>query len=177
MKIRLRWPVFVILASLIVIAAISINPLLQLSRSHAAHASGSASITLTPSSAQPGTIVQVSGQNFVPNDTVDIYLNEINGPFLGSGVADANGNLPATNITVPDHQYEGQSLIVAAQLQDNVLASAYLTITPIITLSSTILSPKETMAITGEGMPYSNYSRVMYLDSTNNNSFDSVGGW
>ncbi|HLJ33194.1 MAG TPA: hypothetical protein VKU38_06065 [Ktedonobacteraceae bacterium] len=174
MKIRLRWPIFVILASLIIIAAISMNPLLQLSRSHAAHASGSASITLSPASAQPGTIVQVSGQNFVPNDTVDIYLNEINGPFLASAPADASGNLPATNFTVPD-QNEGQSQIVAAQLQDNIVASAYLTINPIITLSSTILSPGETVTLTGKGLPYS-YILELFLDSTNNNYFDSTGG-
>ena len=172
-KKLLRWPVVAIIVSLVVMAIISINPFLQLSHFHAAHASGSASITISPSAAQPGAIVQVSGQNFVPNDIVDIYLNEINGPFLASAVADASGNLPATNITVPDEN-AGQWSVVAAQIKDNMLASAFLTIESSISLSATALYPGETVTLTGKGLPYECIVQL-FLDTVSQYGFFSIG--
>lgn len=174
MKKLFHWPVLAICAGCIVLALIALIPFFQSSHTHAAHASGSASITISPTAGPPGSIAQVSGQNFVPNDTINIYEWQINGTLLGTATADASGNLPPTNITIPDEP-ENTITIIAAQVNQQVQASTTFTIEAEMSLSTTTLYPGQKVTFSAKGFPTYSYTQL-YLDNTNGNYFTSFGG-
>ena len=144
MKQIVRWPTLLLVLVILIVAAI-VPTALSIRHAIGAHASGGASITLSSPSAQPGTTIQVSGKGFTPSQSVTLYLGTASGSVLTSATADASGNLPLTNVTVPD-QPGGAYSITA--VQGKLTAQAPFSIVPVISLSRTFLYPGATVTLT-----------------------------
>lgn len=157
MKKFLRKPVLFVLGFLILTGLIP--TIFYTSHSVKVHASGSTSITLSASSAQPGTILQASGQGFVPSDSVSINLNSSTGPLLASAVADSSGKLPATNIIVPDLPAGNYTLVAT---DGSLLANGPLTIIPVLTLSQSTFHAGQGVTLVGKGFLANNSLDVYY---------------
>lgn len=173
MKRFVRWPIVLIFAALVVAALVPVFPLLHAGKLGRAHANGSASISLSSSTGQPGTIVQVSGQGFAANNQIDIDLVAYTTLLLASVAADPRGNLPSTNITVPD-QPTGQYTVTATQGSSNIAANTTLSIVPIFTISPKRVMPRQQVTITGAGFASGDYIEL-YLDTMNGNNFATFG--
>ena len=169
MKKFLRWPALLVLAALIVAALV---PAI-LSADHAlkARASGGATISLSSATGQPGTIIQVSGQNFAPSEAISLYLGSASGTLLASTTTDASGNLPSTNITVPDLPSSAYGIVA---VQGTVTASAPFSIVPVISLSRKVLFPGVAFTLTAKGFASQDFVYV-YLDNTTGSSFAAFG--
>jgi len=172
MKQIVRWPTLLILVILIVAAIVPAA--LSIRHAIGAHASGGASITLSSPSAQPGTTIQVSGKGFTPSQSVTLYLGTASGSVLTSATTDASGNLPLTNVTVPD-QPGGAYSITA--VQGKLTAQAPFSIVPVISLSRTFLYPGATVTLTAKGFA-ADTAVELYFDTISGQSdmyFDSNG--
>lgn len=134
MKTFLRWPLLLVLAALIVAALIP--TILTANHTPKAQASGGATLSLSAPNGQPGTSIQATGQGFIPSSTVSLYLGSTTGTLLTTTTTDSSGNLPSTNITIPD-QPGGYYGIVASQ--GSVTVTAQFSIVPSISLSKTAL--------------------------------------
>jgi hypothetical protein len=154
-----RWPTLLVLVILVVAAIVPAA--LSIRHSIGVHASGGATITLSSPAAQPGATIQVSGKGFTPSQLVTLYLGTASGTLLTSATTDATGNLPSTNITIPD-QPGGAYGITAAQ--GKVTAQAAFSIVPSISLSKTLLYPGEVVTLTAKGFA-ANYYIYLYLDT------------
>jgi len=165
MKTFLRWPVLFVLAALLVAALVP--TILTVNHIPKAHASGGATLSLSAPIGQPGTTIQATGQGFTPSSTVSLYLGSATGTLLATATSDTSGNLPSTNITVPD-QPGGYYGIVASQ--GSVTVTAQFSIEPTISLSKTALYPGAVVVITAKGFASFDYVYVS-LDSTNNYDF------
>jgi len=145
-----------------------------------AYASGGAKITLSSSTGQPGATIQVSGTGFTPGQLVSLYLGSASGTLLTSATTDTSGNLPSTNITVPD-QPGGANTITA--VQGKLIAQAAFSIEPLISLSKTALSPGEVITLTAKGFAANSVVQLyfdtisgqsdMYFDSNSNGDYTS----
>lgn len=163
-----RWPFLLAFAALLVVACIP--AILSANHISKAHASGGATLSLSAPVGQPGTTIQATGQGFAPSSTVSLSLGN-GGPLLATTTSDINGNLPSTNITVPN-QPGGAYGIVATQ--GSMTASAQFSIVPVISLSRTTLYPGASFTLTAKG--FASQDRVsVYLDSTNTYSFAYFG--
>src|SRR5258708_38474049 len=112
MKQIVRWPTLLLVLGILIAAAI-VPTALSIRHAIGAHASGGANITLSSPSAQPGTTIQVSGKGFTPSQSVTLYLGTASGSVLTSATTDASGNLPLTNVTVPDQPGGAYSITAA----------------------------------------------------------------
>lgn len=168
MKTFLRWPVLLVLAALIVAALVP--TILTANHTSKAHANGGATLSLSAPVGQPGTTIQATGQGFTPSSTVSLNLGN-GGALLATATSDTNGNLPSTNITIPD-QPGGVYGIIATQ--GSVTTSAPFAIVPVISLSKTTLFPGASFTLTARGFA-SQDSVSLYLDSTSNYSFAYFG--
>lgn len=128
------------------------------------HASSGTKITLSALTGQPGATIQVSGKGFTPSQPVTLFLGTASGTLLTSAITDATGNLPSTNVTVPD-QPGGAYGITA--VQGKVTAQAAFSIVPLISLSKTILHPTEVVTLTSKGFAANNVVQLY---------FDTIGG-
>src|SRR5260221_9565666 len=137
MKQIVRWPTLLLVLGILIVAAI-VPTVLSIRHAIGAHASGGASITLTSPSAQPGTTIQVSGRGFTPSQSVTLYLGTASGSVLTSATTDASGNLPLTNVTVPDRPGGAYSITA---VQGELTAQTPFFILPGISLSRTFLFP------------------------------------
>lgn len=173
LKKFVRWPVVLILIVLIVAALVPVFP--YISKLGSVHASGSASISLSSPTNSPGTVIQVSGQGFAPDDqiNIDLLLDGGSTQPLASGVASANGTLSATNITVPA-QPTGQYTVTATEESSNISASTTLSIVPAFMISPKKVMPGEKVTITGAGFSGEDYIEL-YLDTITGNNFASFG--
>lgn len=169
MKTFLRWPILLVLAALIVAALVP--TILAANHTPKAHASGGATLSLSASIGQPGTAIQATGQGFTPSSTVSFNLGSTTGTSLATATSDTSGNLPSTNITVPD-QPGGYYGIVASQ--GSVMATAQFTIEPTISLSKTSLYPNAPIIVTVKGFGAFDFV-YLYLDNTNYYYFSSFG--
>src|SRR5260221_8933825 len=113
MKQIVRWPTLLLVLGVLIVAAI-VPTALSIRHAIGAHASGRASIALSSSSAQPGATIQVSGKGFTPSQSVTLYLGTASGSVLTSATTDASGNLPLTNVTVPDQPGGAYSITAVA---------------------------------------------------------------
>src|SRR6266852_871210 len=153
-----RWPTLIVLAVLLLAALVP--AVLSISHATHAHASGNATITLSAPTGQPGATIQVSGQGFAASTAVSLYLGSASGALLGTATTDASGNLPSTNVTVPDRP--GGAYGITA-VQGNVSATAAFSIVPQISLSSTIAHPGEAVTVTVKGFA-PNYAVELFID-------------
>jgi hypothetical protein len=170
MKQIVRWPTLLVLVILIVAAIVPTA--LSIRHAIGAHASGGASITLSSSSAQPGATIQVSGKGFTPSQSVTLYLGTASGGVLTSATTDASGNLPLTNVTVPD-QPGGAYSITA--VQGKLTVQAPFSIVPVISLSRTVFYPGALVTLTAKGFA-ANTAVELYFDTISGQSdmyFDS----
>jgi len=168
-----RWPTLLVLIALIMAAIVPAA--LSIQHATGAYASGGAKITLSSSTGQPGAIIQVSGKGFTPGQSASLYLGGASGTLLTSATSDASGNLPSTNITVPD-QPGGVNSITA--VEGKVIAKAAFSIVPLISLSKTILYPAEAVTLTSKGFAANDVVQMyfdtiagqtdMYFDSNSN---------
>src|SRR5258707_8555904 len=147
MKQIVRWPTLLLVLGILIVAAI-VPTVLSIRHAIGAHASGGANITLSSPSAQPGTTIQVSGKGFTPSQSVTLYLGTASGSVLTSATTDASGNLPLTNVTVPD-QPGGAYSITA--VQGEVTAQGPFFIVPGISLSRTFFYPAGPVTLTAKG--------------------------
>src|SRR5258707_12110546 len=138
MKQIVRWPTLLLVLGILIVAAI-VPTVLSIRHAIGAHASGGANITLSSPSAQPGTTIQVSGKGFTPSQSVTLYLGTASGSVLTSATTDASGNLPLTNVTVPDRPGGAYSITA---VQGNVTWQGPLSILPGISLSRTAFFPR-----------------------------------
>src|SRR5258707_6830540 len=133
MKQIVRWPTLLLVLGILIVAAI-VPTVLSIRHAIGAHASGGANITLSSPSAQPGTTIQVSGKGFTPSQSVTLYLGTASGSVLTSATTDASGNLPLTNVTVPDRPGGAYSITA---VQGELTGQAPFSILPGISLFST----------------------------------------
>ncbi len=130
---------------------------------------------LSSSTGQPGTTIQVSGTGFIPSQVVSLYLGSANGTLLTTATTDGGGNLPSTNISVPD-QPGGANSITA--VQGTMTEQSTFSIVPLISLSKTILYPNVVATLTSKGFAANGVVElyfdtisgqpVMYFDSNSN---------
>ncbi len=113
----------VALTGALVIAGLAIMVTSPLSQSHAATV---ATISLNPTQATVGAVVQVSGSGWVAGDTVIICLDSSTIVLARVTVA-SDGTLKAT-ITVPVGVSVGAHVVVATDVKALVIAKATLTI-------------------------------------------------
>lgn len=168
MKKLLRWPALLVLAALIVAALVP--AILSADHVLKVHASSGATISLSSGTGQPGTIIQVSGQNFTPSEAISLYLGT-SGTLLASTTSDTNGNLPSTNITVPDLPGGAYGIVA---VQGTVTASVPFSIVPVISLSRKNLFPGVAFTLTAKGFASQDFVYV-YLDNTTGSNFTAFG--
>lgn len=156
-----RWPTLIVLAVLLLAALVP--AVMSISRATHAHASGNATLTLSAPTGQPGATIAVSGQGFAASTSVSLYLGSASGPLLGTATTDGSGNLPSTNVTVPD-QSGGAYGITA--VQGTVSATAPFSIVPEISLPVPNAYPGEAIAFTAKGFA-ANLLVQVYLDNMN----------
>lgn len=145
-----------------------------------AYASGGATITLSSSTGQPGATIQVSGTGFAPGQAVSLYLGSASVTLLTSATTNTSGNLPTTNITVPD-QPGGANTITA--VQGKLIAQAAFSLEPLISLSKTNISPGAVTTLTAKGFAANSVVQLyfdtisgqsdMYFDSNSNGDYTS----
>ena len=163
-----RWPTLIVLAVLLLAALVP--TVMSISHATHAHASSNATLTLSAPTGQPGATIAVSGQSFAASTSVSLYLGSASGTLLGTSTTDSSGNLPSTNVTVPD-QSGGAYGITA--VQGTVSATAPFSIVPEISLPRMILFPGEKITLAGQGFGAQDFID-MYLDSTTNWYFVGV---
>ena len=130
------------------------------------------SVSLSSPTSSPQTVDPLSGQGFAANEPVAIYLNGVDGTLLASSAADANGNLPATNLTVPDMS-SGNYLILAVGQNSHTTAGTTLSILP--ALSSLLATVKPGQAISVSGQGFAAFDTVLaQLDGTSGNILGSL---
>jgi len=165
-----HWPTLLVLIALIMVAIVPAA--LSIQHATGVYASGGAKITLSSSTGQPGAIIQVSGKGFTPGQPASLYLGGASGTLLTSATIDASGNLPSTNITVPDQPGGVKSI---SAVEGKVIAQTAFTIVPMISLSKTILSPGQVTTLTANGFA-ANSAVQLYFDTISGQSdmyFDS----
>lgn len=126
-----------------------------------------ASINLSSSTSSPETVNAVSGWGFAANEPVSIYINGVNGTLLASANADANGNLPSTNVTLQDMPL-GNYLILAEGQTSHISAGATLSIIPSLSTSVSKVKPGQTITLTGLG--FATYESVQVQLNTTSGS-------
>ena len=95
----IRWPVWVILAALVVAALVPAIAIVHGGRTSAAHAAGTTPTITVPAILHPFDTVTITGQGFAPYDDVQIALNWSNNP-IGGIKCDGNGNCSG-QVTIP----------------------------------------------------------------------------
>ena len=178
MRRFVRWPTLFVLIALIMVAIVP--AVLSIRHVTGAYASGGAKITLSSSTGQPGATIQVSGTGFTPGQSVSLYLGSASSTLLTFATIDTSGNLPFTNITVPD-QPGGANTITA--VQGKLIAQAAFSIEPLISLSKTDISPGEVTTLTAKGFASNSVVQLyfdtisgqsdMYFDSNSNGDYTS----
>jgi hypothetical protein len=159
-----RWPTLFVLIALIMVAIVP--AVLSIRHAKGAHASGGATITLSSSTGQPDATIQVSGMGFTPHQSVSLYLGSASGTLLTSATTDTSGNLPSTNVTVPD-QPGGANSITA--VEGKVIAQAAFSIMPLILLSKTSLYPTNVVTLTSKGFAANDVVQL-YFDTISGQS-------
>lgn len=85
------------------------------------------SFTVSPTSAQAGSVIRFSGSGFTPGETVDIRWGTYQGSLLGSVKASTSGSISGA-ITVP-RTASGSSVVVARGRSSSLTMSARISVT------------------------------------------------
>ena len=111
------------------------------------------------STASAGGTARISGSQFDPGSTIDIYLQYAGGQIVGSNVQAATGNF-STTIGIPSALYQTTSTyyivaqeVSSSSLNNGITASTSFTAQPSISVSPTDVSPStsSTVVINGFG--------------------------
>ena len=108
---------------------------------------------ITPTTANRGGLVTVSGSGYAAKETVNIALSGTTGT-AATARADARGVLPPTGITIPYSLKPGAHTVTATGAPSKRSASAAVTVqqlSPSISLSSALVSPGASVTVTGTG--------------------------
>lgn len=132
MKKYFRWPVFVILALLIIVALVPAFSWLHTGKQADVHAAGTPTITPSVSTVHPTETIAMTGQGWAANDKVDIELDDIAyGPEVGTLTCDSSGNCSGTITLPPCCGLQGQhTLYGLGSTQAEETAQATITINP-----------------------------------------------
>ena len=84
-----------------------------------------ASLTVDPTTAEPGGTLTLTGNGFGPGETVNLYENSTVLPLLGTTTADANGNLAGSQ-TLPSSAYGANSIVGIGQASGHFGVAAFL---------------------------------------------------
>lgn len=98
-KYLLRWPIWLLLAAIIVAALMPGLSVFHVSKSPRAHAAGtstSPTISFSASIVRPYQTVNVTGQGFAPGDSVQLHLDNASNYVFGAFYCDSNGNCSGT---------------------------------------------------------------------------------
>ena len=120
----------------------------------------STTIAISPTTVNRGGLVTVSGKGFAANENVFIFFN-VMPKTVTTAKADANGDLPATGVSVPYALKPAMHTISALGATSKRSAHAQVTVqnlTPSISVDKTAVSPGDTVTVSGKG--YSIRERV-----------------
>jgi len=139
------------------------------------------SITLSPTTQQPGNTVTLTGTGFDTGSTVTVYLNYAGGSVLLSSVSYASLESGVT-FTVPTNEPQGTYTVVAQESSSSstnygITADASLTIAPVVTVSPSSISgaTTSTFTLTGHGFPASDsFSASTSLNPKSSITVDGV---
>ena len=146
-----RRSVSILLATLFLISLVPVLIWFNSSRSTGVHASGTTpTIQFSLTTVRPNEHFLVTGQGFLPNDTIYLDLDGgLSGPGLGSVPCDASGNCSGT-LQMPKYAGPaGLHTIYARDTSSSDQASATITINPIIYTSSG--GPGSSVNLSGAG--------------------------
>ena len=119
----IRWPVWVILAALIVTAFVPAIVITHSERTSAAQAASTTPSITVPAIVHPFDTITITGQGFAPYDNVQVVL-AYNGNPIGYFTCDSNGN------------FSGQTTILVGWPYENFVQGTY----PVIATGSTGLT-------------------------------------
>jgi streptogramin lyase/N-acetylneuraminic acid mutarotase len=113
-------------------------------------------IALSPASGAAGSQAQVSGSNFGPSATVNVYLGSAtSGTLIGTGATDASGAIaPAMNVTVPSTTPMGtQTITVVDTGSSYPIAESFLVLppSPAVSISPSNGPAGTTVQVSGSG--------------------------
>jgi len=143
------------------------------------HADTLPGVTLDTWSGKPGTMVNVSGWNFLPGETVDIFLNTTSSTAVATTtVADSSLFGPVT-ITIPALP-QGNLAIVGVGASSGVSASNAFYVDglqPAITLGGSANTPGSALPVSGTGFAPNEGVTLSLAGASQNTSADASGAF
>ncbi len=140
----IRWPVWVILAALLIAALVPAIVIAHGGRTSAAHAAGTTPSITVPAIVHPFDTVTITGQGFAPYDNVQVALAFTGNP-IGYLTCDSNGD------------FSGQVKIPFGQPYQNLVQGSYPVIatgsTGLTAQANTALLPGVTLFVPNSGIP------------------------
>ena len=123
-------------------------------------------ITLAPAQAAANATIGVSGVGFAGAESVFLYFDSPNGPFIGSGHADVHGVLPRVQATTPVGTPNGAYSVYAVGSRSGITVHAALqVIGGALALQPQAGQSGDTIAVSGDGYaPWE--ATYLYLDGT-----------
>lgn len=119
-----------------------------------AHAAADPFVTLDSFSGLPGSTVNVSGGNYTPGETINIFLGTLSGSPVATSTARGDSLFGPVPVTIPADATQG-SLVIAAVGASSTLSAnnTYYVepLSPTITATSTANTPGSVISISGSG--------------------------
>ena len=180
----IRWPVWVILAVLIVVALSPVIAINHGEKTSTAHAAGTSPSITVPAVLHPFDTITITGQGFAPYDNVQIALNWSNNP-IGGIHCDGNGNcsgqvnIPNTGLTQGTYPVIATGSTGLTTQVSATLLPGVATFVPSYGVSSSLTSggPGTAMQLEGGGFN-ANESVALYWGKNNAVSLGNVTtGW
>src|SRR5579883_921392 len=111
-----------------------------------------ATLSLTPTTANRGGLVTVSGAGFLPDEAITITISGMSTP-LAVARADALGQLPPTGVSIPYSAATGAQVLHVAAASGRVATAAIniRMLTPHLTINAPTAQPGVTVTVTGTG--------------------------
>lgn len=110
-------------------------------------------LLVAPTATNPGGLITVSGGNFTANEGVVVTIDGLATP-LATLTADANGQLPATGVSMPYNLAAGTHTLRLTGSTSKTTATATIAVaalSPAITLSTTTVRPGNVVTVSGTG--------------------------
>lgn len=139
-----RWPTWLILATIVMVALIPTIPLFHSGKTMAVHAAASGGnttpmITLSASIVRPrlssSNNITITGQGFTPGMYLIAYLDSINNNSLGFFTVDNNGNFSGV-VAMPKSEVQGQHEIIITAINNSFITSAAITYVPAVFITA-----------------------------------------
>jgi len=137
-------------------------------------------LTLDSFSGKPGTQVRVNGGNFLPDETVNIFLGSLSSPAAGSDVVRGDSLWGPVTVTIPLNATPGSLVITGKGASSSALASNTFFVTPLtpaITISSSANTPGSQISVSGTGFGPNENVIITFDTATSTFSADSAGNF